>query len=512
MSEIITRIYSVIDDCGNEIMVTQTITVNDITPPTASNLAGVNVACVDDVPSVDISAVTDATDNCTAIPTVSFVSDVSDGNTCPEIITRTYSVTDDCGNSTNVTQTITVTDITPPTASPPPNIDIPIAPAPAPDIAVISDAADNCSPSPIVAFVSDQSDGGDCPEVITRTYSVTDDCGNETLVTQLIIIGGGLVPSPTVTANGPICEGEDAVFTIDGLVDAVVTYDLGAGPETLTLLGGTVDVTVPSVNSDVTITLSNIADGSCSSIIDLSATTVVNPLSLPTFSSFGAYCQNETPDVLPTLSIEGYTGTWNPPNIDASISGTGIYTFTPDAGQCAAETVIEVEITEPTVPIFTQIDDICEGTEVFAGGSPFPVASDNGIIGVWAPVFDAFNTTTYTFTPDPAICATTTTMTITIVGFPVVDAGEDQVITCNNNVDGAQIGSVEVPGNVYSWSPATGLSDPNIANPIANPSTSTTYTLTVTNSTGCSAEETVNVTVDDTLLLLQSQIILVQQP
>ena len=496
--EIITRTYSVADDCGNEIMVTQTITVNDITPPTASNLAGVNVECVDDIPVADISVVTDAADNCTTIPTISFISDNSDGNTCPEIITRTYSVTDDCGNSTNVTQTITVSDITPPTASNPPNINIPLAPALAPDITVVTDAADNCTASPIVAFVSDQSDGGECPEVITRIYSITDDCGNETLVTQLIVIGGGLVPAPTVTANGPICEGEDAVFTIDGLVDAVVTYDVGAGPETLTLLGGTGDVTVPSVNSDVTITISNIADGSCSSIIDLSATTVVNLLSLPTFTSFGPYCQNETPDALPALSIEGYTGTWNPPNIDPSISGIGIYTFTPDAGQCAAETIIEVEITEPTVPIFTQIDDICEGTEVFAGGSPFPVASDNGIIGVWSPVFDAFNTTTYTFTPDPAICATTTTMTITIVGFPDVDAGEDQVITCNNNVDGAQIGAVEVPGNVYSWSPTTGLSDPNIANPIASPGVSTTYTLTVTNSTGCSAEGTVNVSVDDT--------------
>jgi hypothetical protein len=50
----------------------------------------------------------------------------------------------------------------------------------------------------------------------------------------------------------------------------------------------------------------------------------------------------------------------------------------------------------------------------------------------------------------------------------------------------------------YSWSPTTGLSNPNIANPIANPSMATTYTLTVTNLTGCSSEGTVNVSVDDT--------------
>ena len=677
--EVITRTYSVTDDCGNETLVTQTITVNDITPPTASNPSGVTVECIGDVPAADASVVTDAIDNCTATPVITFVSDAytaidgysvnddlswisstsnlfespdydfcngsvnysistqtsssspvlgttmlripenynldnstqvdialafsqpvqnlriyikdldqnvdpSNGNNleeslsdltangqlcvpnvmsvvglmqwdadnqivasvgnnvdgwleipgsvesfafsynrlgtgysiqidtiqfdcieddsafpnCAEFVTRTYNVTDDCGNSTNVTQTITVSDITPPTASNPPNIEIPIAPAPTPDIAVITDAADNCTPSPIVAFVSDQSDGGDCPEIITRTYSITDECGNETLATQLIIIGGGLVPSPTVTTNGPICEGEDAVFTIDGLVDAVVTYDVGAGTETLTLLGGTGDVTVPSVNSDVTITLSNISDGSCSSMIEISETIVVTPLSTPTFPGFGPYCLNETPDVLPTLSVEGYSGSWNPPNIDASTSGTVIYTFTSDAGQCASETNVEVEITAPIGPIFTQIDDICEGANVFPGGSPLPAASNNGIVGVWSPAFDSFNTTMYTFTPDPAFCATTTTMTITIVDFPVVDAGGDQIITCNNNVDGVQIGSAEVPGNIYSWSPITGLSDPNIANPVANPITPTTYTLSVTNSAGCSADGDVNVTIDDT--------------
>src|SRR5690606_26538534 len=32
----------------------------------------------------------------------------------------------------------------------------------------------------------------------------------------------------------------------------------------------------------------------------------------------------------------------------------------------------------------------------------------------------------------------------------------------------------------YSWSPATGLSNPNIKNPVANPQVNTLYTLTVT--------------------------------
>ncbi len=66
--EVITRTYSVTDDCGNSINVTQTITVDDVTPPTASNPSAIAVECTADIPTSDITAVTDALDNCTATP------------------------------------------------------------------------------------------------------------------------------------------------------------------------------------------------------------------------------------------------------------------------------------------------------------------------------------------------------------------------------------------------------------------------------------------------------------
>jgi gliding motility-associated-like protein len=74
------------------------------------------------------------------------------------------------------------------------------------------------------------------------------------------------------------------------------------------------------------------------------------------------------------------------------------------------------------------------------------------------------------------------------------DAGVDQA-TCDNNP--VQLGGPPVAGRVYSWLPVTGLSDPNISNPIATPSVSTTYTLTVRNSGGgCATPDIVNVHVD----------------
>jgi gliding motility-associated-like protein len=50
-------------------------------------------------------------------------------------------------------------------------------------------------------------------------------------------------------------------------------------------------------------------------------------------------------------------------------------------------------------------------------------------------------------------------------------------------------------GATYSWTPVEGLSDPGIANPVAQVDTTTTYISTVTNSGGCVAYDTVTVDV-----------------
>lgn len=63
--------------------------------------------------------------------------------------------------------------------------------------------------------------------------------------------------------------------------------------------------------------------------------------------------------------------------------------------------------------------------------------------------------------------------------------------------DGPKTLKPEVSDNVisYSWSPITGLDNPNIKNPQANPEFTTEYTLTVTGTGGCSVEATIKVVV-----------------
>ncbi len=197
----ITRTYKATDDCGNEATCTQTITVNDQTPPQITCPAPVSVQCLSQVPTPN-PALCVATDNCDPNPTVAFVSDVPNGTGCPMTITRTYKATDDCGNEATCTQTITVNDQTPPQVTCPAPISVQCASlVPAPNTALCM-ATDNCDPNPVIAFVSDVSNGLSCPETITRTYKATDDCGNVATSTQTITIHD--LTAPQLTCPAPV--------------------------------------------------------------------------------------------------------------------------------------------------------------------------------------------------------------------------------------------------------------------------------------------------------------------
>ena len=75
-----------------------------------------------------------------------------------------------------------------------------MADVPPVNVADVIDEADNCTAAPIVTFVSDVSDGNTCPEVITRTYNIADDCGNNIDVVQTITVGDNVDPTGTAPA------------------------------------------------------------------------------------------------------------------------------------------------------------------------------------------------------------------------------------------------------------------------------------------------------------------------
>ncbi len=74
-------------------------------------------------------------------------------------------------------------------------------------------------------------------------------------------------------------------------------------------------------------------------------------------------------------------------------------------------------------------------------------------------------------------CDASDSVAVTVIPLPVADAGQDLAV-CAGDCDTLNASG----GNTYSWSPAIGLSDPNISNPIVCPDSTTTYIVTVTSN------------------------------
>ncbi|MCS7086302.1 MAG: hypothetical protein NZ534_09545, partial [Bacteroidia bacterium] len=91
---------------------------------------------------------------------------------------------------------------------------------------------------------------------------------------------------------------------------------------------------------------------------------------------------------------------------------------------------------------------------------------------------------------------------VTKANFVLQATANPSTINCGGS---SQLSAVASPSNnvTFVWTPATGLSNPNIANPVASPSLTTTYTVTATNTvTGQVSQKFVTVTVVNPTLTL----------
>lgn len=102
--------------------------------------------------------------------------------------------------------------------------------------------------------------------------------------------------------------------------------------------------------------------------------------------------------------------------------------------------------------------------------------------GILNPVATPVTTTTYQITSRIGGCTATENITVNVVPYPFVYAGPDTTICFNSTarLNGQQ------GGTSFVWTPAATLSDAAILSPIASPSGTSLYVLTVTdNASGC---------------------------
>lgn len=89
-------------------------------------------------------------------------------------------------------------------------------------------------------------------------------------------------------------------------------------------------------------------DGSCPPV-ESSFTVRLRDMVLPTFDAIGPVCLNSAGTVLSVVSANGFVGTWSPAVINTSFTGTSVYTFTPDAGQCGLVATLPIKVESPEI-------------------------------------------------------------------------------------------------------------------------------------------------------------------
>ncbi len=219
---------------------------------------------------------------------------------------------------------------------------------------------------------------------------------------------------------------------------------------------------------------------------------IVTPKITPTFSSVGPFCIGKViSDPLPLFSLEGISGSWSPAYNNLA---TTTYTFTPDVGQCAAITTLEVVIIPANlIPTFEFGPYVtgCYQPIVEVPPIALPTTSNNGILGFWTP--DVINyafvgETTYTFMPIVNSCGANYTLTVNII--------EPLAFAINAGCDGTDFvlstDLTENPSNTFTWYNAQGQVISNMPSVIITASGD--YSVEVF-SDGCSTSNQRNVSV-----------------
>ncbi|MGA1842633.1 MAG: hypothetical protein ACMUIU_18615, partial [bacterium] len=140
-------------------------------------------------------------------PTITF------GTSCNVSCTLTLNVDDGNGGTCTSSVSVTVNDTIPPTLSATPG-DVTVECDAVPDAASIT-ATDNCDDDVPVVYNEVRTDG-DCADnyTLTRTWTATDDCGNEASHTQTITVQD--TQAPTFNEDLP----SDATVECDAVPDA----------------------------------------------------------------------------------------------------------------------------------------------------------------------------------------------------------------------------------------------------------------------------------------------------
>lgn len=257
---------------------------------------------------------------------------------------------------------------------------------------------------------------------------------------------------------------------------------------------------------NIQLTVSNILG--CTKTTSHSITIIDNPTVTTSFSD-SSYCGNDTLQLKATANASG-SFSWAPNNfiLQGNSANPSVfpkantqYIVTFDAGGCLSKDTVHLNPKfDFAVDISASKTNICEADTITLSATPnyttgrFRWSPSSTLNSANTSVTNAFpvSNTTYTVTSKWGNnCMASASVPVTVKSLVQPNAGDD-VFFCKNS-PGVMLNATG--GTNFKWSPSTGLSDPDIANPIANPTETTSYIVS-SETAGCEhrKEDTVIVT------------------
>ncbi len=335
---------------------------------------------------------------------------------------------------------------------------------------------------------------------VTTTYNVTVTDANGCINYGTATVNVNPLPTPTAT-GGTICINNDIQLTATG-----GTSYAWSNASTLNNASIADPIANPTVTTSYVVTVTD-ANG-CVNTANTSVT--VNPLPIVGIHPDTLLCLGESVELLATGGA-GYT--WGPaaglnclscPNPVATPALSTTYTVVVTSLQgCIDSAQVRVNLntvdarfstsdTTACVPTTVQFNDLSVADSAIVAWSW--IFGDGDIASSQNPSHTYTAAGVYTAqlqVTTSSGCIDTTSLVITINALPAVAAGPDRTICTNDTIALQGFGGV-----TYLWSPATTLSDPNVANPAAFPTSTTVYNLTVTDANGCQGTSQVQVNVN----------------
>lgn len=395
----IVRTYSVTDECGNTSSITHTIIVHDtIAPVITGTLADETVVCAADFSAevATVAALRDLlqgdgasiTDNCSDFDALTLTSSTEEFTAlCHATYVRTYTVTDSCGNSSSITQNLIINDNVAPEivgtladttiyADSACGHVLPAALTTVDELTAVGLTITDCNIASEVTSVEAAMTAVDnCNNLIVRTYTISDSCGNSSTIDQNIYIQDTIHPWMQHEIADTLLVSTDCHFLIPDFAavaatlaqdnctanaDIVVSQDVAAGTEV-------------TAATDVTLTLTDACGLSSTYVIHV---TIPEELQIVINQNDTAFCEGGQVTLPTTVTggIADYSYNWTPTDglDDANVAAPvctaveGVYNYevtVTDANGCTATAAVDVTIWEtPDTATYTiSPNTLCEG-------------------------------------------------------------------------------------------------------------------------------------------------------